>query len=117
MKKIAFLSLVMGADVASVQVTYPPVTIAFPHIVAGGDPNGPHYLTLLQIVNNNSASTTAHVTLFSDSGSPLAVLLDGQDPHSPTDLKLHRGPSGHVHMNINGAITLGRMGLLSSPRA
>ncbi|PYS12026.1 MAG: hypothetical protein DMG15_15775 [Acidobacteria bacterium] len=80
MKKIAFLLFVLWAEIASGQVTYPPVTIAFPHVVAGGDPNGPHYVTLLQIVNNNSASTTAHVALFSDSGSPLAVLFDGQGP-------------------------------------
>src|SRR5438876_11153659 len=107
MKKIAFLSLVLWAEVASGQVTYPPVTIAFPHVVAGGDPNGPHYVTLLQIVNNNSASTTAHVTLFSDSGSPLAVLFDGQDPQSTIDLKLDGGQSRQVQININGAITVG----------
>src|SRR5881397_3374602 len=115
MKKIAFLSFVLWAEVASGQVTYPPVTIAFPHVVAGGDPNGPHYVTLLQIVNNNSASTTAHVTLFSDSGSPLAVLFDGQDPQSTIDLKLDGGQSRQVQININGAITVGWMGIVYSP--
>src|SRR5207249_10428049 len=82
MKKIAFLLFVLWAEIASGQVTYPPVTIAFPHVVAGGDPNGPHYITLLQIVNNNSASITAHVALFSDSGSPVAVLFDDQGPRA-----------------------------------
>ena len=115
MKKIAFLSFVLWAEVASGQVTYPPVTIAFPHVVAGGDPNGPHYVTLLQIVNNNSASTTAHVTLFSDSGSPLAVLFDGQDPQSTIDLKLDGGQSRQVQININGAITVGWMEIVYSP--
>src|SRR5213594_2943708 len=115
MKKIAFLSFVLWAEVASGQVTYPPVTIAFPHVVAGGDPNGPHYVTLLQIVNNNSASTTAHVTLFSDSGSPLAVLSDGQDPQSTIDLNLDGGQIRQVQININGAITVGWMEIVYSP--
>src|SRR5947209_19630186 len=96
MKKIAFLSFVLWAEVASGQVTYPPVTIAFPHVVAGGDPNGPHYVTLLQIVNNNSASTTAHVTLFSDSGSPLAVLFVGQNRHSRINPNLTGGQRVNV---------------------
>ena len=63
MKKIVFLSFVLWAEVASGQVTYPPVTIAFPQLLPGGDPSGPHYMTLLQIVNNNSASTTAQVQI------------------------------------------------------
>src|SRR2546425_11553259 len=99
MKKIVFLSFVLWAEVASGQVTYPPVTIAFPHVVAGGDPSGPHYMTLLQIVNHNSASTTAHGALFSDSGSPPAVLFDGQVPQSTMDLKLDGGESRQVQIN------------------
>src|SRR5437763_15661199 len=107
MKKIAFLSFVLWAEVASAQVTYPPVMIAFPHVVAGGDPNGPHYVTLLQIVNNSAASTAAHVTLFSDSGSPIAVLFDGHDPQSTIVLKLRGGQSRQEQININGATTVG----------
>ena len=115
MKKIAFLLFVLWAEIASGQVTYPPVTIAFPHVVAGGDPNGPHYVTLLQIVNNNSASTTAHVALFSDSGSPLAVLFDGQGPQSTIDLQLDGGQSRQVQITINGPITAGWMEIVYSP--
>src|SRR3989475_5929576 len=115
MKKISFLSFVVGGGFGWVQFTSPPVTIAFPHVVAGGDPNGPHYVTLLQIVNNNSASTTANVSLFSDSGSLLAVLFDGQDPQSTIDLKLDGGHSRQVQININGAITVGWMEIVYSP--
>src|SRR3989475_5455309 len=115
MKKISFLLLGRGGGFGSGHFTRPPVTIAFPHVVAGGDPNGPHYVTLLQIVNNNSASTTAHVTLFSDSGSPLAVLFDGQYPQSTIDLKLDGGQSRQVQININGAITVGWMEIVYSP--
>src|SRR5437867_12185847 len=107
MKKFGFLLFVLWAEVLSGQVTYPPVTIAFPHVVAGGDPNGPHYVTLLQIVNNTSASTTAHVALFSDSGSPLAVLFDGQGAQSTIDLQLDGGQSRQVQININRPISAG----------
>src|SRR5438094_9769974 len=115
MKKVGFLLFVLWAEVLSGQVTYPPVTIAFPHVVAGGDPNGPHYVTLLQIVNNNSASTTAHVTLFSDSGSPLAVLFRGPDPESTIDLKVDCGQSRQVQISINAAIAVGWMEIVYSP--
>src|SRR2546430_6256740 len=80
MRKLPLLLFLLYAKVAFGQVTYSTVTIAFPHIVAGGDPNGGHYVTLLQIVNNNSAATTGHVSMFSDSGTPLAVLFDTQGP-------------------------------------
>ena len=116
MKKIAFVAVVLWARVASAQVTYPVLTIAFPHIVAGGDPNGLHYVTVLQIVNNNSAATSAHVALFSDSGSPLAVLFDAQGPQSSMDLKLDGGQSRQIQISINAAaITTGWMQIVYTP--
>jgi hypothetical protein len=33
------------------------VVLAFPQVAVGGDPAGLHYVTILQIVNNNSAAT------------------------------------------------------------
>src|SRR2546426_11950210 len=104
-KKIASLSFVLWGEVAWGQFTSPPVTIAFPHVVAGGDPNGPHFVTLLQIVNNNSASITAHVALSSDSGSPVAVLFDDQGPQGTIDLKMDGGQSRQIQISISGAIT------------
>src|SRR2546430_8477296 len=115
MKKIASLLFVLWAEIASGQVSYPPVTIAFPHVVAGGDPNGPHYVTLLQIVNNNSRSTTAHVALSSDSGSPVAVLFDDQGPQDTIDLKMDGGQSRQIQISIGGAITSGWMTITYSP--
>ena len=115
MKNFTILFVLICARVASAQVTYPPVTIAFPHVVAGGDPNGPHYVTLLQIVNNNSSSTTAHVALSSDSGSPVAVLFDDQGPQDTIDLKMDGGQSRQIQISIGGAITSGWMTITYSP--
>jgi hypothetical protein len=79
--KSRFLALIMFlvfADAAWGQVSFSPVPLAFPQIAVGGDSDGLNYTTLIQIVNNNSASTTGKISLYSDSGSALAVLFDGQ---------------------------------------
>src|SRR5439155_20146882 len=115
MRKLPLLLFLLYAKVAFGQVTYSAVTIAFPHIVAGGDPNGGHYVTLLQIVNNNSAATTGHVSMFSDSGTPLAVLFDTQGPQSTIDIKLDGGQSRQIQINLNGPVTAGWMTIVYSP--
>jgi hypothetical protein len=116
MKKIAFLLFVLSSNFAFGQVTYIPVTVAFPQIVMGGDPGGQNYVTLLQVVNNNSAFIIGHVSLFSDNGSPLAVLFDGQGPPQSTmDLKLNSGQSRQIQITLNGSITAGWMEISYSP--
>src|SRR2546428_4616893 len=115
MKKIALLFVLLSSDFTFGQVINPPVTIAFPHVVAGGDASGQHYVTLLQAVNNNSAPTTGHVSLFSDSGTPLAVLFDGQSPQSTIDIKLDSGQSRQIQITLNGPVTGGWMKIDYSP--
>src|SRR6266481_9895011 len=100
MKKIALVLLLAWSDLAFGQTTFVPVPIAFPHVVAGGDPGGQNYVTLLQVVNNNSVSTTGHISLFADSGSPLAVLFDGQGPLSKLDLTLNPGQSREIQVTL-----------------
>ena len=85
MKKIAFVLILAWCDLAFGQSTLVPDTVDFPHIVAGGDPAGQNYVTLLQVVNNNSSSTKGHFSLFSDNGSPLAYRHP--DPIAPTTLR------------------------------
>jgi hypothetical protein len=52
------------------QSTFPNVVLAFPQITVGGDPAGLHYVTILQIVNNNSAASNGRFELLSDNGLP-----------------------------------------------
>ena len=86
MKRILLLVLLLSSHSVFAQVTYVPVTIAFPQIVAGGDAGGQNYVTLVQVVNNNSSATTGHIALFGDNGSPLGVLFDGRPPVKPGDV-------------------------------
>ena len=115
MKKIALLLFLLSCDYAFGQVNYVPVMVAFPHIAVGGDPNGQNYVTLLQLVNNNSSFTIGHVALFSDSGAPLAVLFDGQGPQSTMDVKLDSGQTRQIQITLNGIITAGWMEITYSP--
>src|ERR1051326_7920282 len=107
MKKIALILLLVCSEAAFGQSTFVPVPVAFPHIVAGGDPSGTNYVTILQIVNNNSASTTGHISLFGDSGAPLGFLFDGQGPLSTLDVKVDPGQTREIRLTLAGPITPG----------
>src|SRR5262245_53857461 len=97
------------------QVTYVPTSLAFPQITVGGDTGAQNYTTIVQIVNNNSTSTTGHIALFSDSGSPLAVQFDGQGPQSAMDVTLGAGATRQIQLTLSGAITPGWMEITYSP--
>ena len=115
MKKIVIALLLLCSGSAFGQSTFVAVTVGFPHIVAGGDPAGTNYITLLQLVNNNSASTTGHISLFSDSGSPLAVVFDGGAPQSTLDVHLAAGETRQIQMTLNGPVTAGWMTISYTP--
>src|SRR5262249_47931480 len=115
MKKIALVLLLLCSHMAFGQTNFVPVPIAFPHLAAGGDPAGTNYVTLLQIVNNNSASTTGHITLFGDSGSPLGFLFDGQGPLSTLDVKVDPGQTREIRLTLNGPVTSGWMQISYTP--
>src|ERR1041385_5467771 len=115
MKKIAIALLLLCSGNAFGQSAFVTETVAFPHIVAGGDPAGTNYITLVQLVNNNSASTTGHISLFSDSGSPLAFAFDGGAPQSTLDVKLAVGETRQIQMTLNGAVTPGWMTVSYTP--
>jgi hypothetical protein len=115
MKKLVLLLFLLSSGFAFGQVTYLPVTVAFPHIAVGGDPNGQNYVTLLQLVNNNSSFTTGHMAFFSDSGAPLPVLFDGQGPQSTMDVQLDSGQTRQIRLTLNGIVTAGWMEITYSP--
>src|SRR6266480_2634477 len=115
MKKIGLVLLLIWPGIVFAQTTFVATTVAFPHIVAGGDPGGLNYVTLLQFVNNNSASTTGHMSFFGDNGSPLNVLLDGQGPLSTLDVNLAPGQTREIQMTLNGPVTAGWMKISYTP--
>ena len=92
-----------------------PVTINFPQIAIGGDVDGVNYVTLLQIVNNNSAATTGRLTLHADDGSGLAALFDGQGPLSTMDIAVPAGQARQIKLTTNGPIASGWMEITYLP--
>ena len=73
-------------------------------IAIGGESTGVNYVTLLQVVNNNSAPTTGHLTLHADDGSGLPALFDGQGPQSSIDIPLMTGQGRLITITTNGPV-------------
>jgi hypothetical protein len=92
-----------------------PVDISFPQIAVGGDPAGLNYVTIVQLVNNNSAFTTAHIALYSDTGTALPVLFDGQGTASTIDVPLKPGQTRQIQVTSNGPVAAGWMQITYSP--
>src|SRR5215813_3707973 len=104
MKRVVLLLLLISDVCFGQQVASLPVTIDFPQIAIGGDAGGVNYVTLLQIVNNNSVATTGHLTLHTDDGSGLAALFDGQGPLSTMDLAVPPGQARQIRITTNGPL-------------
>jgi hypothetical protein len=107
--------LLLFAKLAFGQTTSTPVGIAYPQVAVGGDSGGQNYVTLIQMANNNSTTITGHITLFSDTGSPLSVLFDGDGPKSSLDVTLQGGEARQIQLSLNGALTAGWMYIEYSP--
>src|SRR5688572_1639403 len=112
---IAVLLLLFSAGPALGQVTFSPVPLAFPQIAIGGDEAGQNYVTLIQIINNNSATITGRISLFADNGSPLSASFDGQNPQSTLDVSLASGETRQIRLTQAGAITAGWLQVVYSP--
>ncbi|HEU5239023.1 MAG TPA: hypothetical protein VFU37_17970 [Pyrinomonadaceae bacterium] len=103
----AVLLALLFATIAYGQVQFQGTGVAFPQIVVGGDLGATNYVTIIQLVNNNSASTAAHIALFGDTGSPLAVSFDGQSPQATMDVTLASGEARQIQLTLSGDITPG----------
>lgn len=114
MKKVALL-LLLVSDVCFGQTTSLPVPVNFPQIAIGGDASGVNYVTLLQLVNNNSSPTTGHLTLHADDGSGLAALFDGQGPQSSLDISMPAGQARLIQITTNGPVASGWLEITYSP--
>jgi hypothetical protein len=117
LRSIALWLFICFADVALAQSTFIPVSIGFPQIAIGGDQAGQNYITIIQIVNNNSAATTGRISLYGGSGAPLQVLFDGQGPQATLDLTLQPGQTRQIELSGAGEITAGWMDISYSPAA
>jgi hypothetical protein len=116
MKKTILILLLLSADFAFGQQTASiPVTVDFPQIAIGGDSADANYVTLLQIVNNNSIATTGHLALYTNDGSALAALIDGQGPQTTMDISLAPGQARQIQLTASGPITSGWMEITYSP--
>lgn len=70
------------------------VEIVFPHIVDGGG-----FKTVLLLTNSSSSNTTAELSLFSDTGDPLQLTIDGQTASQfPVSIPAH----GSVRLTTSG---------------
>src|SRR5215467_11602219 len=117
MKKLLVLLpviLLFSAPVFA-QVSFGSDVISFPHIDVGGDPAGLNYVTLVQLVNNNSANIAGHLTLFSDNGAALPASFDGQAPKPALDFTINSGATRQIQISLSGAITSGWMQIGYTP--
>ena len=114
MKRLILLLLLIS-DVCFGQATSLSIPVNFPQIAIGGDSSGVNYVTLLQVVNNNSAPTTGHLTLHADDGSGLPALFDGQGPQSSIDISLQPGQARLITITTNGPVASGWLEITYSP--
>jgi len=111
----AVLVALLFANIAFGQAQFQGVVVAFPQIVVGGDPTSTNYVTILQLVNNNSAATGADIALFGDSGSALSVSFDGQSPQATMHVTLNSGETRQIQLTLSGDITPGWLAISYSP--
>jgi hypothetical protein len=114
MKKVILVILLIS-DVCFGQATSLSIPVNFPQIAIGADASGVNYVTLLQVVNNNSAATTGHLTLHADDGSGLPALFDGQGPQSSLDIPLQTGQARLIKITTNGPVSSGWLEITYSP--
>src|SRR5437870_1813094 len=112
---IAARLLLLCTEIEFGQVTYQTVALAIPQLAIGGYAGGQNYVTLVQLINTNSAQTTGHLTLYSDTGSALTALFDGQGPQGTMDITLASGETRQIQVTLNGPITAGWMLISYSP--
>ena len=116
MKKTALLLFVLFCAVPGfAQNSFIPTNVWFPHIDVGGDPNGLHYVTLVQASNNTSSFTTATLVVYSDAGTQLSASFDGQAAATSLTFNLDSGATRQIQVTLSGAITAGWIQITYNP--
>ena len=101
MKKAALLLFVLlCAAPAFAQQSFQSTNVWFPHLDVGGDPNGLHYVTLVQAANDSSAFLQGTLTVFSDAGTPLSVSFDGGSPATSLQFSLDSGVTRQIQVSL-----------------
>jgi hypothetical protein len=115
MKKTALLLFVLFCAAPAFAQVFVPTNVWFPHLDIGGDPNGPHYVTLVQASNNTSSYTIGTLVVYSDSGTQLSASFDGQAPATSMQFTVNSGATRQIQISLNGAITPGWLQITYSP--
>ncbi|HEY2381829.1 MAG TPA: hypothetical protein VGK48_11680 [Terriglobia bacterium] len=116
MKRTALLLFVLFcAAPAFAQVAFMGQNTWFPNVDVGGDPNGLHYVTLVQASNNTSSFITGTIQVFSASGAALPVSYDGGANATADSFELDSGVTKQIQIGLSGAITQAWVQITSSP--
>jgi len=111
-----FLLLFLATAATSYgQVSFQSVILAFPQVAVGGDPGGPNYTTLIQMVNNNSVNVTGTLTLLSDSGTAMQASFDGASPQSMLQVTIGPSEFREIAVTLDGSLTVGWLAVSFSP--
>jgi hypothetical protein len=95
---------------------FQPTNVWFPHIDVGGDPNGLHYVTLVQAANNTSSFSIGHLVVYSDTGTAQSVSFDGQAPATSLDFSLDSGATRQIQVSLGSTtITPGWLQITYTP--
>jgi hypothetical protein len=113
MKKAVLLLFILLCTVPTfAQVAFAPVTLQFPHIVVGGDPGGLNYVTIVQAVNNNSTFSLGHISVYSDTGTPMTASFDGGAPSTTDDFEVDSGSTRQIVISSTGAVAVGWISII-----
>jgi hypothetical protein len=116
MKKTALLLFVLlcAAPAFAQTISYP-TNVWFPHVDIGGDPNGLHYVTLVQASNNTSSFTVGTMVVYSDAGTQMSASFDGGAPTTSLQFTLDSGAVRQIQVSLSGAITAGWIQITYGP--
>lgn len=116
MRKAAFLLFaLLSAAPAFAQAGFKSTNVWFPNMDVGGDPNGPHYDTLVEASNNTSSFLTGVLTVYSATGTAVPVSFDGQAPAASLNFELDSGVVREIQISSTGEITQGWIQITYTP--
>jgi hypothetical protein len=116
MRKAAFLLFALFcAAPAFAQVGFKSTNVWFSNMDVGGDPNGLHYVTLVDASNNTSSFSTGVLTVYSATGTAMPVSFDGQAPAASLNFELDSGVVRQIQISSTGEITQGWIQITYTP--
>jgi hypothetical protein len=109
------LFMLFIASPAFAQVGFQPTNVWFPNMDVGGDPNGLHYVTLVEASNNTSSFLTGVLTVYSATGAAMSVSFDGQAPATSLNFELDSGVVRQIQISSTKEITNGWIQITYTP--